>query len=113
MFAAHVRRELPVARTALGGNQAKPVRPRIVTVYRRMDKAISEANVEVACHEGCDYCCHYQVMATPAEVFALAEHIGQMPQARREALQDRIKAYNNRTASMSAQEYIHTNVPSG
>ncbi|MBU9212041.1 YkgJ family cysteine cluster protein [Burkholderia multivorans] len=111
LFAAYVQRELPAARTALGGNQAKPVRPRIVTVYRRMDTAISEANAEVACHEGCDYCCHYQVMATPAEVFALAEHIGQMPQARRAALRERIRTYNDRTASMSTHEHVHTNVP--
>lgn len=96
---------------ALGENQSKAVKPRMMQFYRHMDDALAKASVASACQKGCDFCCNYLVRAMPPEVFALAEHVNQLPALDRARVRERLSDYNARTALMSDQEHEHTNIP--
>mgnify|MGYP000108746537 CR=1 FL=1 len=46
----------------------------------------------VTCRRGCDACCHHLVPVTPAEAFALAHHVAQLPAAEQDAVRRRFDA---------------------
>ena len=51
----------------------------VVRMYARLAReqraVIASAKLAVACHLGCNYCCHQRVEIRPYEAFVLADHI--------------------------------------
>ena len=65
----------------------------------------------IACKAGCDYCCHYRVYAYAPEVLAIAAHVQQWPDLKRDALVTRLQAYVQATASMTSEQHERANLP--
>jgi Fe-S-cluster containining protein len=103
--------EIPDAILAFKAATGGHVTSKITPIYRRMDEQSNAASARIACRDGCNHCCYFHVVVTPAEAFALAEFIQAMPEARREVLMSRLAATATRVAPMSEEEYRHTNVP--
>lgn len=65
----------------------------------------------VACAAGCAMCCHLRVMATPAEVFALADFIDRtFDSVARDALRERVRATAAQVAALPGDRVLKTNV---
>lgn len=100
----------PVAAQLMRADVGK-VRISLRPVFSAMDDAMAASPVSVACKAGCDYCCHYHVQVSAAEAFALAEHVGRMPDAAQAALRNRLEATLKRVSLLSKAEYETTNIP--
>jgi Fe-S-cluster containining protein len=96
---------------AYSGLGKGPVLKQVMRFYRKYEKEIFILNEEAACRSGCNFCCHYHVVVSAPEVFALVEFIDKLPKLEREDLHDRIKKTAEVTTNLTAQEYIVTNVP--
>lgn len=81
-------------------------------VFKLVDYAIAAGNEVTLCRSGCHYCCHYRVLASPTEVFALAEHvITTWTPDRLVALKGRLTKHVATVKPMSVAEHMTTNVP--
>lgn len=65
--------------TAIPELKAMPVTEAQVRFYQRLNDALASAtansNQGLACKSGCDYCCHYKIEVTPAEVLTIQQHV--------------------------------------
>jgi Fe-S-cluster containining protein len=86
------------------------VTPQTVQFYKTFDKMTAESKGSVSCKPGCTYCCHYHVMVSATEVFALVEAIEKLPTSTREVVKNRVHAVASRVKEMPSQVYMKTNV---
>ncbi len=78
--------------------------------YRRIDIVAEGAlrtSTALACQEGCSYCCHRWVMASPAEVFTVGEAILATRGAERRGFIERVHHNARRAREASAQGDLH------
>jgi Fe-S-cluster containining protein len=65
--------------TALPELKSLSVTEAQVRFYRRLNDALNAATAAsaqtLACRAGCDYCCHYKIEVTPAEVLTIQQHV--------------------------------------
>jgi Fe-S-cluster containining protein len=65
--------------TAVPQLKALPVTEAQVRFYQRLSDALGAATAAsaqaLACKAGCDYCCHYKIEVTPAEVLTIQQHV--------------------------------------
>jgi hypothetical protein len=109
-----------VARSSLAGLQrARTGRGTIteqqINLYRQVDLGLRAAelfaDVKLACGKGCSYCCHYRVMVTATEAFAIADAIqSRFDIDQRGTLIEKLKANRALTAPMTAKEHEATNI---
>jgi len=67
---------------------------------QRYHLEVLQPSAQIACHEGCHWCCHLKVSVTAPEVFALAEYL---ENSLSEAVRDGIKA---RAAELAKDDRI-------
>ncbi|MFJ1470134.1 YkgJ family cysteine cluster protein [Massilia orientalis] len=100
----------PIVRSAFNGLGKGPVTPQVVRFYSAFDKMTARSPTVISCQAGCTYCCHYHVMVSATEVFAITEAIAKLPAATRDVVMTRVHETAARTAKMDRATYIHTNV---
>jgi Fe-S-cluster containining protein len=65
--------------TAVPELRARPVHEAQLRFYQRLNEALGVATAAstqaLACKAGCDYCCHYKIEVTPAEVLTIQQHV--------------------------------------
>lgn len=86
------------------------VTPQIVRFYKSFDDLYERSKTPISCKSGCTYCCHYHVLVTAPEVFGISEVIAKLPSNQREKIQSRIRSNAKIASTLSADEYIHTNI---
>ncbi len=83
----------------------------VVRFFGRLDAALRTVAVPHACEPGCSYCCHYRVMVTAPEVFALAQHVkANWPAPAATDLVSRLRDYTDRTRAMTSAQHEGTNM---
>lgn len=87
-----------------------PVALKLIRVYKRLDEMMSDSANAIDCKEGCNYCCHYHIYVTPAEVFAIAEEISKRPEVERKRVQDSIRKYVEQVRGWGRDKHIYTNI---
>ncbi len=102
---------MPEVFNSYSGLGKGPVLKQVIRFYKKYDERISELAGSIACAAGCDFCCHYHVVATAPEIFAIAEHLAKMPKAEKTKIQERIKETASRVSKMAVSEYMVTNIP--
>ena len=100
----------PAVHTAFNGLGKGAVTPQVVRFYKTFDRITTQSSLTISCQPGCSYCCHYHVMVSATEVFAIAEAIERLPNAVRAAVKARVDETAARTATMTREAYIRTNV---
>ncbi len=66
----------------------------------------------IGCAEGCAYCCHLKVIATPTEVIALADELrASLTPEQLQALRERVAAASALTRGATAEERARARVP--
>jgi Fe-S-cluster containining protein len=100
----------PTVRVAFNGLGKGPVTPQLVQFFRAFDTMTALSPGATSCQAGCTYCCHYHVMVSATEVFAVAEAIGKLPAATRAVITARVHETAARTKNMGREVYIRTNV---
>jgi Fe-S-cluster containining protein len=100
----------PTIRLAFNGLGKGSVTPQVVRFYGAFDKMTAQSPCSTSCQAGCTYCCHYHVMVSATEVFAVAEAIGKLPLDTRTVVSARVHATAAHTTKMSREVYIRTNV---
>jgi Fe-S-cluster containining protein len=100
----------PVMHQAYDGLGKGPVTPQVVKFYKRFDELTSASKLPISCKAGCSYCCHYHVMITATEAFAITEALAKMTAAERQVIQDRIRITAERASTLTRDEYLRTNV---
>lgn len=101
----------PAVKAAFLGLGKGPVTTQTIRFYSLFDQMTSRSKGLISCKSGCTYCCHYHVMVTATEVFALVEAIGRLPEAQRAATTSAVHQIADRTRKLTSDEYIHTNIP--
>lgn len=97
---------------ATSGKKDEPAGAFARKVFKLVDFSIAESTEATLCRPGCSYCCHYRVMVSPTEVFALVDHIlDTWPGPRIAALKERLKTHVATVKPMSVHEHMTTNVP--
>lgn len=86
------------------------VKEKVMFFYTRMDSLIEQSKGRVDCKSGCNYCCHYHVMVTATEIFAMKEHLASLPEQEQMYFTKRITATAKQVSSMTPNEHIYTNV---
>jgi Fe-S-cluster containining protein len=80
-------------------------------VSKKMDHALHEVyKPRLACENGCSYCCHYHVYASPLEVFALVENVKALDSAAQNLIQDRLTTNLEQITKLTLEEHIATNI---
>lgn len=79
------------------------------------EEATSRARAEsserdLACAEGCSFCCHLKVAVTPPEAIALVAHINSLPAERRTEIVARVAAVDAVTRGMSAAKRAESKI---
>lgn len=97
----------PVIRAMKTGN----IRTQTGLLHEHQDALSSPSKAFPDCRAGCDYCCHYRVLVTPADVFAIADHVALLPPAQREQLQARVIATAKAVAAMTPDQHQTAMVP--
>jgi Fe-S-cluster containining protein len=114
-FAADVEKTYgqlqPMISTTLVGLGKGSATPQIMKFYGAFDELSAQSKGSVNCKPGCSYCCHYRVMVSAAEAFALVEALSKIPPGQRLKIESSIKSTAVRVATMTPDEYEHTNVP--
>lgn len=100
----------PTIRSVFSGLGKGPVTAQTVKFYRAFDMATAASLNAISCKSGCTYCCHYHVMVTATEVFAIAEAIEKLPVATRDLVKARIQAVALKTKGMPRDTYVRTNI---
>jgi hypothetical protein len=100
----------PIARSAFNGLGKGLVTPQVVRFYSAFDQIAARSPALISCQAGCTYCCHYHVMVSATEVFAVAEAIGRLPAATRDVVVARVHETAAHVAKMDRATYIRTNV---
>lgn len=100
----------PSIRSVFDGLGNGSVTPQIVKFYSAFDMATASSKVAISCKPGCTYCCHYHVMVTGTEVFAIAEAVEKLPVATRDLVKGRIRAVASQTKGMPRDTYVRTNI---
>ncbi len=68
--------------------------------------------VPIGCAEGCAYCCHLKVIATPAEIIGLHEHLtASLSEAELGALRSRVEQADARTRGLTADARAMLKLP--
>ncbi|WP_171984955.1 YkgJ family cysteine cluster protein [Janthinobacterium sp. LM6] len=98
---------LPAVFNGLGKG---PVTQQTMRFYTAFEDMITRSNSPISCKSGCTYCCHYHVMVSATETFAIAEAIEKLPQARRDVVIGRVHNVAARTREMTSEVYTTTNV---
>lgn len=84
-----------------------------VHFYRRMDEvfsALPALDEELACKQGCSFCCHYHVYVTAPEALAISEHVRSLPAPLQAHLTARLKANAEQAARLGLHNHILTNI---
>lgn len=100
----------PFAQAAFNGLGKGRVSPQIVKFYDGFDQATARSHNPISCKTGCTYCCHYHVMVSATEVFAMVEAIEKLPPHDRDMLKRRVQEVAARTKGMPRDVYLHTNI---
>ncbi|MGY6125387.1 YkgJ family cysteine cluster protein [Paraburkholderia strydomiana] len=107
----YAEQEVPRVSRDLTTTSSQTVAQKVIAFYRRMDHLMGRSPEAIDCKEGCGYCCYYHVLVTPAEAIALADFISNLPAERQRTLRTRLSETAARTATLTEDEYIRTNVP--
>ncbi len=86
-----------------------------VDFYQRLDEGISAAwthsGKQSACQTGCDYCCHFRVDVSAAEVFALTDALrSDLSETQWQALQAKAKKRQRAVSAMNQVARLQSNV---
>ncbi|MBL9022810.1 MAG: YkgJ family cysteine cluster protein [Myxococcales bacterium] len=83
-----------------------------------LDGVVAEAKRQfppaapIGCAEGCAYCCHLKVIATPAEIIGLYEHLtASLSEAELGALRSRVEQADARTRGLTADARAMLKLP--
>ena len=100
----------PSMRSTFDGLGKGAVTPQIVRFYKAFDKVTDGLKNPISCKPGCSYCCHYHVMVSATEVFAIAEAVERLPTSTRAVVKKRVQDVSVQTKGMPRDAYIHTNI---
>lgn len=84
-------------------------------VMRQQDGLVAHvqrtAPGRVACRDGCAFCCYLRVVASPVEVFGLANYLSrELSEQEFAQLKDRTAARAAQVSGMTHEQQIHTNM---
>lgn len=84
--------------------------------HRRHDSVVAQviegSETEVACRAGCDYCCHYKVVAHAVEIIAIHQYVlARLPATQIKMLVERVKENAAQAQGLSRAEHLILNQP--
>jgi Fe-S-cluster containining protein len=79
---------------------------------RRYHLEVLQPSAQIACHEGCHWCCHLKVTVTAPEIFAVAEYLeNSAPEAVREGVKARAAELAKDARIFSADAKAEAHIP--
>lgn len=105
------REQFAYAMQELGQITNGQVIPKVIRFYERADVLMKPFDSKLDCQAGCSYCCHYHIMASPAEIFALSEALQRTGSQLVKATIAKLETYLRKTEGMTREEHIRTNIP--
>lgn len=106
-----IQREGLTTSRALVGITHGAITHKVVNFYRRLDELSQPFDAGLACTVGCNYCCHYHVLVTPVEVFAIVEHLRLQGDSVVAKTIDDLRIYLSHVSGLTPLEHKLTNIP--
>jgi len=87
-----------------------PAKAKIIPIYTRIDSLAGESTSKIDCRNGCDFCCHYHVYATPLEIFAIAEEVQSWDPTKSGELGSKLRGYVSEVKGLGREGHIRANI---
>jgi len=105
------RKDARAARPA----DAAAARTQTIRMYGRLAAlqadAAARADVDIACTDGCSYCCHLRVEIRPHDAFVLAHHVRtKLDAAQRARIVARLEENLRRIAALSREQHVRAGI---